>query len=109
MADLSNLIYIAALSSPQQPGSAAAPEAQRPRMPRQAGSAGRLAPLLAIRALSLLPLGMSTFVSHVPATHEPHPNPVYSNAPREVGGVSAQRSCPARCTLDLVRSRFRAL
>lgn len=75
MADLSNLIYIAALSNPQQSGGAAGAPA------RQAGSARRLAPLLAILALSLIPLSMSVFVSHMPATHEPIPNLVYSNAP----------------------------
>lgn len=95
MADLSNLIYTVALSSPQQSG-AAEPPAQRPRLPRQAGSARRLAPLLAILAVSLLLLSMSAFAGHVPATHEPNLNLVYRDARHVVlpaGQTELARQC----------------
>jgi hypothetical protein len=71
MADRSNLIYPAALISQEQREDARDPQARQRRLPWQKGTAGRLAPLLTILALSLLPLGMSAVGSLRPATHGP--------------------------------------
>jgi hypothetical protein len=99
MADLSNLIYPIALSSPQQPRGHAEPPVQRSRLPRQAGAKARLAPLLAVLVLSLIPLGMSAFGSQGLATHEPSPSLAYSNAPlRPALPADVSRRWPSCCT-----------
>jgi hypothetical protein len=93
MADLSNIIYTAVLSNPHQPEGVTEPWAQRPCLPRQAGAAARLAPLLAILTLSLILLSLSVFGSHGPATDRSSPVRVYSNARHSAACHSADASC----------------
>jgi hypothetical protein len=81
MADLSNLIYPAAVSRPQQGGRAAELPGPRPRLPRQAGAAGGLAPLLSILAMSAVLLIGCAFAGHLPATHMPRPELAHRAAP----------------------------
>jgi hypothetical protein len=74
VADLSGLIYSAALSNPlQQPGDAADRPARRPSSPWQAGTAARLAPLVSIIALSLGTIVLCAHPSRatVPVTAHP--------------------------------------
>lgn len=81
MADLSNLIYTAVWSEPQQPGDVAGPPAHRPRLPCPAETLGGLAPLLSILALSLVLLIGCAVAGHLTAGHEPRPGLAQRTAP----------------------------
>jgi hypothetical protein len=100
MSDLSNLIYGGALSAPRQPERVAEAPAGRLDLPRQAGAAWRLAPLISVFALSLLLLVACAVAGHVPATHAPSPGLATSDTPS-----SRARTCATARTCWAVSAR----
>jgi hypothetical protein len=100
MADLSGLIYSVALSNPiPHPSDIAGQQACQPDRPWQAGAAARLAPLVALAALSLPTIVLCAHPSHARGTVTSRPAQVNSATalrvpPAEASAANAPRASP---------------